>query len=132
MDYSKKNYDELLKEEERLTEKYKTIEDQCIKDGLPFDKFQEKAQKEAEGLYFIDKYKRLRAEPTVEYGKEWQGTTYTIENFKDMAKRKLVVDEDGYGYYATENAKSNITILPSDVLEGLIREDFTHVIWFGR
>lgn len=132
MDYSKKSYEELTKEQERLEEKYKAIEDQCLKERLPFEEFQKKAEKEATGLYLISKYKRLIMTPTVEYGKEWKGDYYTLEEFKDRAKKKLFVDEDGYGYYATDNAKSDIPILPSDVLENLIRDDFTHVIWFGR
>ena len=132
MDYSTKSYDELLREEERLKEKLKKIEEQCLKDGLPFDAFEKKAKKEAEDLYFIGKYKRLRVQPTIEYGKEWRGDYYTIEQFKDMVKNDLFVDEDGYGYYATVNSKSDIPILPSDVKENIIREDFTHVIWFGR
>ena len=85
-----------------------------------------------EGLYFIDKHKRLRQDPIVEYGKEWKGDTYTLEEFKKMAKSKILTDEDGYGYYATESAKSDVEIYPSDVLENLIREDFSHVIWFNK
>ena len=132
MDYSKKNYDELTREEERLEEKYKAIEDQCLKDRLSFEEFQKKAEKEATGLYLISKYKRRIMSPIVEYGKEWKGSYYTLEQFKTLAQDKVIVDEDGVGYYATETAKSNVPILPSDVLENIIRDDFTHVIWFGR
>ncbi len=132
MDYAKLRYDELLREEEKLKEKMNDIEDQCLKEGLSFSEFEKKAKKEAEGLYFIDKYKRLRAQPTIEYGKEWRGDYYTIENFKKMVQDGMLVDYDGYGYYATVNSKSDIPILPSDVTENIIRDDFTHVIWFGR
>ena len=132
MDYSKKNYTELLREEERLREKYNDIEDQCLKAGASFDEFQKKAKKEAEGLYFIDKYKRLKVEPIVTYGKEWNGDYYTLEQFKANVFSGALVDDDGVGYYATETAKSDVTILPSDVKENIIRDDFTHVIWFGR
>lgn len=132
MKYAKKNIQELLKEEERLSEKFKEIEEQCLKDGLQFSEFEKKAKDVAEGLYFIDKYKRIKRDPIVEYGKEWKGDTYTFEEFKRLAKSKMLTDDDGYGYYATESAKSDVMIYPSDVLENIIREDFSHVIWFNK
>jgi len=132
MDYSKVTIEELLREEERLEKRYHDIEEQCLKDGVKFDEFAKKAEKEREGLYFIDKYKRLRRDPIVEYGKEWKGETYTLDEFKRMAKTKVLTDDDGYGYYATESAKSDVFIYPSDVMENLIREDFSHVIWFNK
>lgn len=132
MNYSKLNTPELLREEEHLRARYEEIEEECLKEGLSFREFSKKAEKEREGLYFIDKHKRLRQDPIVEYGKEWKGDTYTLEEFKNMAKSKLLTDEDGYGYYATESAKSDVEIYPSDVLENLIREDFSHVIWFNK
>ena len=132
MDYSKMNIDELLREEEKLEERYTEIEDECLKEGATFAEFQKRAKKEKEGLYFIDKYKRLLQDPIVEYGKEWKGDTYTMDEFKEMAKQKMLVDSDGYGYYAAGSAKSDVEIYPSDVLENIIREDFSHVIWFNR
>ena len=132
MDYKKASTEELLREEEKLRARYDEIEEQCLKEGLPFSEFEKRAKEPAEGLYLISKHKRLRQDPIVEYGKEWKGTTYTIDEFKKRAQSKALVDGDGVGYYATENAKSDVEICPSDVLEGLIREDFSHVIWFNR
>ncbi len=132
MKYANKSMTELLKEEERLKARYKEIEDQCLKDGLPFSDFEKKAEKEAESLYFIDKYKRLKQDPIVEYGKEWKGDTYTLEEFKALAKSKALMDSDGYGYYATETSKSDVYIMPSDVIENILRNDFSHVIWFNK
>ena len=31
-----------------------------------------------------------------------------------------------------KEAKSNIEIIPSDILENIYRNDFTHVIWMNR
>ena len=132
MDYSKMTITELLREESKLKKRYDDIETACLKEGLSFSDFQERAKEPAEGLYFIDKYKRLKQDPVVEYGKEWKGDTYTIDDFKDMVRGKVFVDDDGFGFYATESAKSDVMILPSDVMENLIREDFSHVIWFNR
>ena len=132
MDYKKMSTEQLLREEERAEEKYKEIEDQCVKEGLSFDEFCKKAQKEREILYFIDKHKRLRKDPIVEFGKEWKGDLYTLEQFKKMVANGELIDDDGFGYYATEMGKSDVVIYPSDITENLIREDFTHVIWFNR
>lgn len=122
----------LKKEEERLKAKYSEIEDDCIKKGLPFSEFVDLAHKEAEGIYLIDKYKRLLQDPIVTYGKEWKGDTMTLDEFKNSVKSGMLTDDDGYGYYATETSKSDVIIMPSDVKENLIREDFSHVIWFNK
>lgn len=132
MDYSKMTYDELGREYDRMAEQYNDIFENSAKEGLKYDAFCEKAHDVKEKMYFILKYMNLKKDPTVEYGKEWQGTTYPIDKFKDMCKNGTFVDEDGYGYYATETTKSDVKIIPSDVLEDLARTDFTHVIWFNR
>ena len=131
MDYSKMDWNALTKEENKLRAKYNEIEEECVKQGLNFEEFCEKAKNEREGLYFIRKYKRLLVNPTVEYGKEWKGELYTIEQFKEMVKNGELTDEDGYGYYATQTSKSDLIIEPSDILENIVRDDFSHVIWFN-
>lgn len=100
--------------------------------GLSYEEFCNQSRNVKEKLYFIGKYKRLKQDPTVEYGKEWQGETIELENFIKLAKSGSIEDSDGYGYYATETSKSDILIMPSDVKENLIREDFSHVIWFEK
>lgn len=132
MDYKKATLQELLKEEEKISKRYEEIEEECLKDRLGFNEFQERAKKEKEALYFIDKYKRLRQDPIVEYGKEWKGDLYTIDEFKSAVKHRLFVDSDGIGYYATETSKSDVEVLPSDFEENIIREDFSHIMWFNR
>ena len=132
MDYKDMTVEQLDREKERLKSRYNEIEDQCVHDGLSWDEFCKKAKKEREGLYFIDKYKRLKKDPIVEYGKEWKGDTYTMEEFKKMVNDGIFTDDDGYGYYATETSKSDVFIYPSDITENLIRVDFSHVIWFNK
>ena len=41
-------------------------------------------------------------------------------------------DYDGSGYYATENEISNIACIPSDICNGYVRKDFTHVVWYNK
>lgn len=132
MNYENKTYEELLREEERLDERYSEISDACAQEGLTFLEFREKVKPVKEKLYFISKYKRLKQTPTIEYGKEWKGDLFTLEEFKNEVEGGLFIDDDGYGYYATETTKSDIYVYPSDFTENIYRDDFTHIIWFNR
>lgn len=128
-DYSGKNIKELRKIEKKLRKRYIEISDECVKEGLSFEDFSNKAYDTKESLYFIDKYIRLKEDAEIEYGKTWKGITMTLEEFIEKCKNKTLNDGDGYGTYATETANSNIPIYPSDINEGIYRKDFTHVIW---
>lgn len=132
MDYSKKTYDELVKEESILDDEYEKISDECAKEGLSYKEFSDKVKPVKEKIYFISKYKRLKQTPTIEYGKEWKGDLYTLEKFISMVRNGGFIDDDGWGYYATETTKSDINIYPSDISENIYRTDFTHIIWFNR
>jgi len=57
---------------------------------------------------------------------------YTIKQFIDMCKGGGFIDYDGFGVYAFEDKKSDIHVYPSDVQKGIIRNDFTHVVWYNR
>lgn len=132
MDYSLKTYEELVKEEEALDAEYDKLSDECANEGLPYQVFKEKATPIRQKIYFVSKYKRLKQSPSLEYDKEWKGNVYTIEQFIKMSESGSFMDYDGHGYYATHNAKSDILIYPSDILEHIYRDDFTHIIWFNR
>lgn len=131
-DYSKFTYDELKREEDKLNGKYNDMVDECAKEGLKWDEFQEKSHDIKESLYFISKYKRLNQSPVVEYGKRWKGRLIPLEEFKTLCENGSFEETDGYGYYATAEAKSDILISPSDILENIYRKDFTHVIWINN
>jgi hypothetical protein len=132
MEYKDKSYEELVKEENRLRKKYEEIEDDCAKKGLPYEEFCNQSRDVKEKLYYIGKYKRTKQDPVVEYGKEWKGDLMEIEKFIALCKNDSIDDNDGYGFYATETSKSDVIIVPSDVKENIIREDFSHVIWFEK
>lgn len=132
MNYENKTYEELLREEERLNERYTEISDTCAQEGLSFSEFKERVKPIKEKLYFISKYKRLKQTPTVEYGKEWRGDIFTLEKFIELVNDGGFTDFDGYGYYATEDAKSDVYIYPSDIREKIYRSDFTNIIWFNK
>lgn len=131
--YIEKSYNELISERNRLEEKYNTIESDCLKDNLSYAKFCDKAHDVKEKMFMVDKFIRLKEDPILTYGKEWSGTLYELNKFKELCKEEnpLLTDEDGYGYYATETAKSSIPVKPSDVVYDMLRTDFTHVLWFN-
>ena len=132
MDYSLKSYEELVREEEALDNEYNKLSDECANEGLSYQEFKEKATPIRQKIYFVSKYKRLKQSPSLEYDKEWNGNVFTIEQFIERSESGSFMDYDGYGYYATHNAKSDILIYPSDILEHIYRDDFTHIIWFNR
>lgn len=60
------------------------------------------------------------------------GDKMTLSEFVECCKAGGFIDYDGVGYYATDDQESDVVILPSHVAMGLVRTDFTHVIWFNR
>lgn len=127
-----KTYKELQQEFDRLLKKVQDKEDDCAKKGMPFEDMIQQTSNERNNLIDISQQMRLIQEPVLEFGKTWKGDIIPFDNFKQMCQNKTIVDSDGYGYYATETAKSNIEIYPSDIIENKYRTDFSHVIWFNK
>ena len=125
-----KHYSQMKREMEKLISKKNNIMDECTKKGASYEEYQEEVHSTVEGIYFLEKELRKIKEPTMIFGREWNGITYTIDEFIEMVNNKELTDEDGFGNYATSTAKSDIIIKPSDITEGIFRLDFTHVIWF--
>lgn len=121
---------------ERLSKRYESERDRimedCLSRHLSFDEYEKEAEDVLEKLYFIDKYRRFKKNPVVEYGKKWKGELMTTEEFVSRCRDGYFIDDDGYGYYATVDGKSNVMVIPSDITEDLYRSDFTHVLWFNR
>ena len=55
-----------------------------------------------------------------------------MEAFIELVNDGIFTVDDGFGYYATEDAKSDIYIYPSDIQEKIYRSDFTHIIWLNK
>ena len=129
-EFKEKTYAELKRMETQFQYEFRKKMDECLKKNMGFQEFADEAKTIKENLYFIKKYLHLKADPVLEFGKEWKGIRYEMGEFKSMVMNGTFTDEDGVGYYATIDSKSDVEIKPSDVLEGLVREDFSHVIWF--
>ena len=121
------------KEEYRLLEiENSELEDQCAKDGLSWNEMLMKTKEIKEKMMLADKNMRKIQEPSLTYGKKWKGKKYQLEEFIDACVSRSFVDSDGFGYYATETAKTDILIYPSDIIENIYRTDFPYVLWFNK
>jgi predicted nuclease with TOPRIM domain len=125
-----KEYIRIKKDIDNLVERKTRLFDECAKKGLSFSEYEKEATPIMEELYFLEKDLRQIQDPIMVFGKKWKGKIYTFEEFKNLVFNNELKDMDGYGYYATDNAKSDIIIRPSDIIENIYRNDFTHVIWF--
>lgn len=123
-------YDELKTKMDNLLKERDEIMNDCAKKDLKFDEFMEKARDVSEELYYLMKAIRVVQSPIMEYGKTWKGETITIETFIENCKNGIYDDYNCEAYYATDNAKSNIRVFPSDFETEYYRNDFTHIIVF--
>jgi hypothetical protein len=64
------------------------------------------------------------------------GTLMPLSDFLDSVSRGSFIDYDGSGHLATEHERSNVEIVPSNVVQVL--QDHpeynwaTHVVWYNR
>lgn len=60
------------------------------------------------------------------------GDHMPIEEYIEYIEGGYFIDYDGFGYYATETQVSNFIARPSDLKNGKLRKDFTHIVWYNR
>lgn len=130
--YKDKTLKQLKSEYKKWEKEVETIRQKCIDDSESFETFMEKSHEMKEKMFFIDKYIRLKETPTVEFGKEWKCELVELTRFGTWCLQNGVTDTNGKGYYATITSKSDIEIKPTDVEFGIVRNDFTHVMWFDN
>lgn len=122
-----------LKEEYRALENINAdLEDECAKEGLSWHDMLIKTRDVKEQMASVDKRMRKIQEPSLTYNKKWKGTKFEMDKFIELVTAKELVDSDGEGYYATETAKTDVLIRPSDILENIYRTDFPYVLWFPK
>lgn len=56
----------------------------------------------------------------------------TIDEFKSSVKSGLFTNDDGHGYYATNKEESDIIVRLTEIKNGRIREEWTHVCWYNK
>ena len=60
------------------------------------------------------------------------GDLMTLNKFVDCCKCGGFCNSDGFGNYAMKDKVSDIEVYPSDIVAGVYRDDFTHVVWYNR
>jgi len=64
------------------------------------------------------------------------GDIFTIEEFRECCKSKLFIDSDGVGYYGTIEEgiflETKEKAIPSHILDGVVKSNKTHIIWYNK
>lgn len=55
-----------------------------------------------------------------------------LDEFVKNVECGLFIDYDGTGYYANADSMTRIPARPSEIREGRVRLEFTHVMWFNK
>lgn len=96
------------------------------------NRFQELSEKACEPIWRAGMQLRKIKEDFVMKDIKKGDDHMTIEEFISCCKSGSFIDYDGSGNYATDTQESNISIYPSDITEGVYRNDFTHVVWYNK
>jgi hypothetical protein len=80
----------------------------------------------------LDREKRMLITPKFERDIPDYGDAMTLVDFVAAVKDGWFIDYDGSGEYVKGGKMSGISIYPSDVQNGAVRDDFDTIIWFNR
>lgn len=127
-----KTYKELVKENEELEKELDSLEDSCAKKGMSWDDMLLETKDLRIKITQNDRKIRQIQNPTLQFGKKWNGELMTLEKFIASVNSGVFTDNDGLGRYATEVGVSDIYIYPSDILDNVYRKDFSHVLWLNK
>ena len=107
-------------------------EDLCAKEGDDWLVMLHKTAEIKQKMAHADKMMRKLQEPSLTYNKKWKGKKMELEDFIAASVAKEIIDTDGEGYYASETAKTDVLVRPSDILENIYRTDFPYVLWIPK
>ncbi len=127
-----KTYAQWKQEYNQLEIENAELEDECAKEGLDWSVMLYKTTEVKKKMARADKMMRKLQEPSLTYNKKWKGTKMELSKFIEIVTANELSDLDGEGYYATETAKTDILIRPSDIKENIYRDDFPYVLWFPK
>ena len=125
-----KTYAQLKEEYRQLEIENAEQEDKCAKEGLDWTDMLLKTRDIKEKMAYVDKMMRKIQEPSLIYNKKWKGKKILLEDFISASVAKEITDSSGEGYYATETAKTDVRIYPSDITQNIYRAEFPYIIWF--
>lgn len=127
-----KTYAQWKQEYNTLEIQNSEAEDLCAKEGDDWLVMLHKTAEIKQKMAHADKMMRKLQEPSLTYNKKWKGKKMELEDFIAASVSKEIADADGEGYYATETAKTDVIIRPSDILENIYRTEFPYVLWIPK
>ncbi len=61
------------------------------------------------------------------------GDLMTLEEFEMAVTCHAFLDEDGTGYYSDGiHMSTNVAAVPSRIIEGDVRREYSHIVWFNK
>jgi len=96
-----------------------------------FTDWEEYQEPEMSQLSKLDNERRMLMTPEFEDMPDY-GDIMSLKDFIGTVNDGGFIDYDGSGNYVKDGKMSNITINPSDIRYGSIRNDFDTIIWFNR
>lgn len=64
-------------------------------------------------------------------GPKDEDDVYTVDEFRDLCKRHMFIDYDGFGHPVRDRMADPEKIVKPSLL-GLIPADATHIVWYNR
>jgi hypothetical protein len=122
---------QLEKEMDALATKINDIQNDCAKKNMPWDKYLKTVEPHTKAYDKALNEYRMIVTPEMESIPDY-GDHMTMETFVNCCKDGGFINYDGSGNYATATEMSDISVSPSDIMSGVYRKDFTHVVWFNR
>jgi len=114
---------------------YNVMWNDCAYRGVPYDEMAVQTEGIRKELMELSQEMRLIKEPRITYRKKNDksvGNRYKFSDFIDMCRDGVLIDDDGFGLYASSKGVSDIEVYPSDIIQGRHRNDFSHVIWYNK
>lgn len=121
--------EELKLKVENLREEYDSLMEKYLEEGKSWDEFKNNP-KVREYWKAVAEYRMIQ-DYTLRPNNDSFGELMPIEEFKQLAG-VFFSDYDGSGYYATEKEISDIPCVPSEICDGYVRTDFSHVMWYNK
>jgi len=118
-----------IEEFSKLWEQYKEAMVEAMSNDVPvsYEEAQVNYGLPIEALREWSKTMSVKLSPLPDYG-----DLMTLKEFIESCKDGMFIDYDGVGHYATETEMTDIEVYPSDITNGDIQYEWTHVCWFNR
>lgn len=130
MDKSKQELESKMKDIQR---EISNIFDECILSNLPYNEYFGKTESLRTELNKLNQQYVKLTKPTMYPMNDLDRECRRLfEDFKKSCESGFFISDDGFGYYATYDEKSDIEAIPEDIAEGYGRTDFDYVVWYNR